>query len=400
MNLQDADAVEINIAGRQRMLSQKITKYIFYIENESFSKSNLNAIDSLSKYTSQFVNEHEFLKNTHATSKKAIKMDSLFSLIEVPFQSIVNIGNHYIQKTPNTADNQHLKTLIVDEHKFLSLMEEIVLGFQRNAEIQLEKTKRISIILSVISLLILLGEFIFLIIPFYNNLVRKNDELTTANRKLTDFANITSHNLRAPLGNFKTLLTFLQSSKDEEDKELLLDKLNVVSNRMDETMNVLLDAVSVQKSTSQLEKKVIYFETVSKNIKEDLSSQIEESGVTLIEEFKNAPEINYVPIYLESIMLNLMTNSIKFRDSKRALEVKISTSKKGKKTILTHSDNGRGLDMNRHGDKLFGMNKVFHKNTDSKGVGLFMTRMQIEAMGGSINAESEPDKGMTFIIEF
>ena len=401
LNLQDKNAIEINVAGRQRMLSQGITKYIYYIENDYRSNNNISAVDSLTKYTSQFVNAHQYLKKINSNSDKTIQMDFLFSTIEEPFQSIVNIGNSYIKKNTSSVNSKHdLATLSTNEHKFLAIMEKIVNGFQANAELQLKKTKQISLILTFVSLLLLLGEFIFLIIPFYNSLTVKNEQLTSANRKLTDFANITSHNLRAPLGNFKTLLSFFRSSSDEEDRELLLDNLPIVSNRMDDTMNVLLDAVSVQKTTNQLEKKIIYFKNVSNNIKEDLSTQLEESGATIIEEFNNAPDINYTPVYLESIMLNFMTNSIKFRDIERPLEIKVSTTKKGKKTILTHSDNGRGLDMERHGDKLFGMNKVFHKNTDSKGIGLFMTRMQIEAMGGTITAESQPNLGMTFIVEF
>ena len=68
------------------------------------------------------------------------------------------------------------------------------------------------------------------------------------------------------------------------------------------------------------------------------------------------------------------------------------------RVFFTVSDNGLGIDMEKHGDKLFGMYKTFHGNENSKGIGLFITKNQIESMGGSIEAESEPGKGTTFKI--
>jgi signal transduction histidine kinase len=68
--------------------------------------------------------------------------------------------------------------------------------------------------------------------------------------------------------------------------------------------------------------------------------------------------------------------------------------------MLVVSDNGLGIDMKKHADKLFGFRKTFHKNKDSKGLGLFITRNQVEAMGGNIVAESTPGIGTRFIITF
>ncbi|MCK7554538.1 ATP-binding protein [Chitinophaga sedimenti] len=68
--------------------------------------------------------------------------------------------------------------------------------------------------------------------------------------------------------------------------------------------------------------------------------------------------------------------------------------------MLTAEDNGVGIDLDRYGNKLFGFRKTFHKNKDAKGIGLFITKSQIEAMGGNILAESKPGKGTKFIITF
>jgi signal transduction histidine kinase len=67
---------------------------------------------------------------------------------------------------------------------------------------------------------------------------------------------------------------------------------------------------------------------------------------------------------------------------------------------LEISDNGRGIDLNQYGDKMFGMYKTFHSNPDAKGIGLFITKNQVETMGGSISVTSTVNIGTTFKIKF
>ena len=109
--------------------------------------------------------------------------------------------------------------------------------------------------------------------------------------------------------------------------------------------------------------------------------------------------IEYNPAYLESIILNLLSNAIKYRDPEKKPMVTINLFQENENVFLTVSDNGLGIDMEKHGDKLFGMYKTFHGNKNSKGIGLFITKNQIESMGGTIKVESEPGKGTTFEIK-
>ena len=68
--------------------------------------------------------------------------------------------------------------------------------------------------------------------------------------------------------------------------------------------------------------------------------------------------------------------------------------------VLSISDNGLGIDLKKHKNSLFGMYKTFHKNQNSRGIWLFITKNQVEAMGGKIEVSSEPDRGTTFKIFF
>ncbi|RKM92730.1 sensor histidine kinase, partial [Aquimarina sp. BL5] len=76
--------------------------------------------------------------------------------------------------------------------------------------------------------------------------------------------------------------------------------------------------------------------------------------------------------------------------------INVSTSLNKKFVIISFEDNGLGIDLKKHREKLFGMYKTFHRNKDSRGIGLFITKNQVEALGGKIEVESEVNKGTIF----
>ena len=401
LGLLDRDGEIINLAGRQRMLSQRLAKYILYPINDGESGPSVSRSDSLAKYSGEFIKAHKFLTGKGPDIEKYGLLDSLLNGLNDSFDFIVELSDTVVSKRPEAyISERSIKELMVNEHIFVEGMEKVVLRIQKNAELKLKNTKRISIALSVLSLMLLLGEFIFLIIPIHKNLSEQNHKLAMANRKLNDFSNITSHNLRGPLANLRVLLGFLKNSRDREDRIELVKKLEIVSGNMDRTMNTLLESLSYQRTVDQSKREPVLFEDMLQNVKENLSSQIDESGAELHVNFNGADRMDYPHIYLESIMQNLMTNSLKYRSPERPLKISMTTIKKRNKIILRHTDNGLGLDMELYGDKLFGLNQIFHKHTESKGVGLYMTRMQVEALGGRIEAFGESDKGMSFVVEF
>ena len=91
---------------------------------------------------------------------------------------------------------------------------------------------------------------------------------------------------------------------------------------------------------------------------------------------------------------------MKYRASDRKPLIHFETRTTNDSIELRVSDNGLGMDMERFGDKLFGLHKTFHDHDQARGVGLFLIKTQIETMGGSVHAESEVGKGSVFIIHF
>lgn len=110
--------------------------------------------------------------------------------------------------------------------------------------------------------------------------------------------------------------------------------------------------------------------------------------------------INFNISYLESILLNLLSNALKYRSNKRPLEIWVKTRNTSKGIELIFIDNGLGIDLKRHKNKVFGLYQRFHNHPDSKGIGLYMVQAQVKSLGGNISVKSEVDKGTQFSILF
>ena len=108
----------------------------------------------------------------------------------------------------------------------------------------------------------------------------------------------------------------------------------------------------------------------------------------------------YPNIYLESILLNLLSNALKYTHPDRKPVIRLSTEKRQDQILLSVADNGAGINLKRYGEHIFKLRKTFHKHPESRGIGLFMIRNQIEAMGGDITLTSREGEGTTFFITF
>jgi len=132
--------------------------------------------------------------------------------------------------------------------------------------------------------------------------------------------------------------------------------------------------------------------------KDILSEEILSNDVSFITNIPDDAVIVYNSAYLESIIYNLISNAIRYKHPQRKPIITIRFYKENDTDVVEISDNGMGIDMAKNGEKIFGMYKTFSTNPDARGIGLFITKNQIDAMGGTITLESEPNVGSTFKI--
>ncbi|MDQ6813953.1 MAG: ATP-binding protein [Bacteroidota bacterium] len=226
------------------------------------------------------------------------------------------------------------------------------------------------------------------------------EELTQNNSDLRQFSYITSHNLRAPLSNLLGIIKLLDTSLITDPMtNLLLQNFEECTLQLNDTVNDLLNVLIIKNNVNAKKEKLDIRKTFER-VLHSVQTVIEQKSVSVTTDFDNAYEVLFNRTYLESILLNLVTNAVKYSSPKRSPGIHVRTRKTDEGVILYFSDNGLGIDLQRYKDRIFGLYQRFHDHADSKGLGLYIVNSQIRVMGGEIDVESEVDKGTTFIITF
>ena len=218
------------------------------------------------------------------------------------------------------------------------------------------------------------------------------------NNRLSNFAHIVSHNLRSHAGNLKMLIDLFKTA-GEEEREEMLKHLEAISDGLYVTIGHLKELVEIQFEI-KTNKEKLNLRHYLKNILNILHNEISKNGVTIEINIPLDVTVNYNPAYLESILLNFTTNAIKYSSPDRTPMITYDFEIVDGVKVMSVSDNGLGIDLKKHKNSLFGMYKTFHKHQNSRGIGLFITKNQVEAMGGKIDVYSEVNKGTTFKIFF
>jgi signal transduction histidine kinase len=223
-------------------------------------------------------------------------------------------------------------------------------------------------------------------------------ELHHRNNELMQFSNILSHNFRAPLANILGLTGLLNSTVEEEERHKIYDYIKHSAESMDQLIRDLNSILST-KSALNTRKEVFSMTEVVASVQEHLSAQIEETGAMLQIEIEQAADrISSVKSYVQSAVFNLVSNAIKYRKEGRRPQIHLTARRIDEQIRICVSDNGIGVDLAKHGKEMFGLYKRFNVEKEGKGLGLHMTKTQIEALGGSISITSNPGEGTEFTI--
>ncbi|TGL58406.1 PAS domain S-box protein [Leptospira sarikeiensis] len=228
---------------------------------------------------------------------------------------------------------------------------------------------------------------------------RSLDIISEQNDRLSNFTHIVSHNLRTHSGNIGSILDFLNEAETETEKDELISYLKKSSQGLTETIEHLNFVVSIRTNPNIPQENIDLSSAVRKTL-QILEREVISTKAEIRLDIQNGLEVQHVPAYLDSILLNLISNAIKYREEERTPIIKIKAFKSGQEIIFRVEDNGKGIDLEKHGSKLFGMYKTFHGNKDAHGVGLFITRNQIESLGGKIDVESKVGVGTRFTVHF
>jgi PAS domain S-box-containing protein len=225
--------------------------------------------------------------------------------------------------------------------------------------------------------------------------LRLLNSIQSQNARLNEFTQIVSHNLRSHASNIKALAEMWLASDKAESPAGIAQKVLISAERLDETLHNLNEILSSANPREDYANRFLR-EEVDKTI-QILQPSIQQAGAICENQINDTLIVKVIPGYLDSILLNLLTNALKYADpAKPRAEIVFRAHVEAHGFCIEIQDNGLGIDLEKNGHRLFGMYQTFHKHPDARGFGLFLVKNQVEALHGRIDVESEPGKGSVF----
>ena len=225
-------------------------------------------------------------------------------------------------------------------------------------------------------------------------------QMTQINEDLKRFSYMTSHDLRTPVNNLISAFQLLDTSKISDPETIeVLEILKLSSQNLKKTLNSYVDTLAGT-STSQNKKETVSLVETLETVMNSIPNLIRDSKADVKFNFSVFEEVEFNRVMLESILLNLLTNSIKYSKPGQSPYIEIWTTQANGKNKLHFKDNGIGMDLEKVGDRIFGLQEKFNSNQDSKGVGLYLVHHHVTKMRGKIEVSSAPGEGTHFTITF
>ncbi len=419
------DANLVNVAGRQRMLSQKISKASLKLLNTNDSIVFEKNKTELKNAVKIFIKAHytlqhgfgEFGINSVDNSETII---SLFRKIDQPHkiisQAALSLGNNITFHTRHEESwKKEIEKILNYEDQFLVLMIQITDQYAFESEQRLQTLINLEGSLYLFSILILLAEVFFIFLPAFRELkrttlrliekgkelekqrVRKEyiEEIEEKNKKLEKYTYITSHDLQEPLNSIISFSTFLEESKDKLDEigQKSVEVIKESALRMKDFIRSFLEASKLGNDKS---KKEINFKTLLNNLKTDLHDLIKNKSATI--EYMGKPVKIFGYEYgISKLFQNLIVNGIKYTDKETIPHIVINCEESQDFYQFSIADNGIGIEK-AHYDKIFEEFGRLHTRDQYSGTGLGLSQCKniVEMHGGKIWLESEPGKGSIF----
>jgi len=242
------------------------------------------------------------------------------------------------------------------------------------------------------------GEVLAIVTRDITELKKTEQQLLKTNQRLEELAYIAAHDMKAPLTNLQSLIQLIgESDGIKKGCKGLFDKVINSVERMSYTVSTLNNIIAIQELQLPNNEYIKFREVFSK-VKDSLATQIKEAKVKIRADFTKAPDIHYPQLHLQSILQNLISNSIKYRQPNKISLIEIKTLEKDEGLCLIIKDNGLGVDLSSSTDNIFRLFKRMHTHVEGSGVGLYIVKSLVESHGGKIEVTSEVNKGTTFKI--
>lgn len=223
-------------------------------------------------------------------------------------------------------------------------------------------------------------------------------DIMQRNKTFEEFSFIVSHNLRSPVSTILGISDLLNTNPPAEEREELEKFLFIAVERLDQIIRVLNDILQVRTQITE-SKETVELNVLVTEIKDGMLHISPTEKVQILTDFSAIDTLYSLKSSIKSIIYNLLSNSIKFRQPDIDTIIQITTAVHNNTVTLSVKDNGRGINLKKAESRIFSLYERFHPDIEGKGIGLFMVKTQVEMLGGTIHLKSEVGVGTEIVIE-
>lgn len=226
-----------------------------------------------------------------------------------------------------------------------------------------------------------------------------NAELVEHNSRLKQFSYIVSHNLRAPVARILGLSSILKASQSKQETEEILSHITQAISDLDQVIRDINQILEIENlNTQQLDQ--VDLKKAVERVLDVLQPELALTNAHVKLNIDGVNTVRFLQPYMESILYNVISNAIKYRNPERRLEVEINAAEEHDFIRLEVRDNGLGIDLVKYDQDLFKLYKRFHTHVEGKGLGLYLVKTQLTTLGGKLKVESRLNEGTAFILYF